>query len=310
MKTLYKQAALLMAGVLALCLLLTALIGVQTPKRQQGLQVTASFYPIYVAALKVVGQTQGVSVQCLVQPQTGCVHDYAMTPQDMLRLQQSDVLILNGAGAEAFLQNALDGMPALEVVDTSRGIDLLCDDGHAEHGHSHEHEHLYNQHIWTSPVRYQRQVRNIALALANIDPAHAADYLANAEGYCAEVALLYERMQNAVRNSGYTKAVLFSTSLTYLAQDLGLQVLATVPIGEQSQATPQQLAAVQQAVQGKKVLFLYDDQYQMLYTELQQKAQQSRLLSLNTGVRGELSADAWLAALEQTAKLLEGGAEV
>ena len=298
-----------MAGVLALCLLLTALIGVQTPKRQQGLQITASFYPIYVAALNVAGQVQGVSVQCLVQPQTGCVHDYAMTPQDMLRLQQTDVLVINGAGAEAFLQNALDGMPELAVVDSSRGIDLLCDDGHADHDHHHEHEHLYNQHIWTSPVRYQRQVRNIAQELANIDPANEANYLANAEAYCAEVAFLYERMQKAVKESGYTKAVLFSTSLTYLAQDLGLQVLATVPIGEQSQATPQQLAAVQQAVQGQKVLFLYDDQYQTLYTELQQKAQQSRLITVDTGVRGPLYPDAWLAALEQTAKQLEGGAE-
>lgn len=38
----------------------------------------------------------------MTKPQTGCLHDYQMTPADMKKLENADVFIANGAGMESF----------------------------------------------------------------------------------------------------------------------------------------------------------------------------------------------------------------
>ena len=40
-----------------------------------GLTVTATFYPIYLAAINVCRGVEGVSVTCLAPPTAGCLHD-------------------------------------------------------------------------------------------------------------------------------------------------------------------------------------------------------------------------------------------
>ena len=191
MKRLYGGVLLLMAGIAAVSIGITALLGQYRTRREDGFAVMASFYPMYTAALQVAGGIDGVTVSCLTQPQTGCLHDYQLSPGEMIALKEADILVLNGAGAEAFLSSALAQLPDLRVADTSEGIPLLEGQGHThEHDGSEtaeEHAHAVNEHIWMSPARYARQVENLRDALAEADPAHAAAYRANAERYLAQV---------------------------------------------------------------------------------------------------------------------------
>ena len=133
------QIALLMAGIVAVSAVITAFTGKKAAVKE-GIRVVASFYPVYIAALNVVGDTEGVDVVSLTQPQTGCLHDYQLSPDNLLMLEDADVLVLNGAGAESFLDNVLHQRPQLPVIDTSAGIPLLEVDGHVhteENGHDH-----------------------------------------------------------------------------------------------------------------------------------------------------------------------------
>ena len=38
--------------------------------------VVTSFYPMYIATMNVVGDTEGVTLKNLSEPQTGCLHDF------------------------------------------------------------------------------------------------------------------------------------------------------------------------------------------------------------------------------------------
>lgn len=306
MKALYTRAALLMAGILLICVLLTALTGVQVPQAAEGLRVTASFYPVYVAAMNVIGEVPGVSLQCLAQPQTGCLHDYQLTPSDRQLLEQTDVLLLNGAGAEEFLEATLAELPAVTVVDTAAGLTLLPAGEEHPHEEGHGHEELYNEHTWISPVCYAAQVNALAEGLAQADPAHAQIYRDNARRYGEQIAAVADELTQAVRVGGYGECLLFSESLAYLARDLGLQALYTLSIGESSQLSAAELAAAEQAIRDKKVLLLYDAQYDQLYTYLREFPAECRVLSIDTAVRGDLTADAWLRAMQQTAAALRG----
>ena len=129
------------------------------------LKVLASFYPMYVMALNIVGDTPGVSVECMTEPITGCLHDYQLTPANMKTLAGADIFIANGAGMETFIEKALKQAPHLKVIEASRGIRLAFED---------------NPHVWVSIGGAMEDTRNSAKGLAAADPAHAAAYENNA----------------------------------------------------------------------------------------------------------------------------------
>ena len=85
---------------------LLAAVGGRAQESRTNLRVVASFYPIYIATLNVVGQAPGVSVTSMAPPMAGCLHDYQLSTDDMVTLSSADVFVINGAGMEAFLDNA------------------------------------------------------------------------------------------------------------------------------------------------------------------------------------------------------------
>ena len=107
------------------------------------LRILATTYPVYLLARNVVQSNPNAQVDLLIPAQTGCPHDYALTPKDMQKLAQADVLLLNGLGLDDFMLKALpNAKPGLVVVDSSAGITPLTEDNaHADGDEDHdEHE--------------------------------------------------------------------------------------------------------------------------------------------------------------------------
>lgn len=53
--------------------------------------VVTSFYPVYIAAANVVGDCPDILLKNLSEPQTGCLHDFQLTPEDMKLLSTADL---------------------------------------------------------------------------------------------------------------------------------------------------------------------------------------------------------------------------
>lgn len=302
----YGEVAVLLLAVLLLCIGTVQWASTEKKVSEGTVRITASFYPVYIAALQLTDGVSGVEVSCLAQPQTGCLHDYQLTPSERLLLEETDVLLLNGAGAEAFLTDLLPQLSAT-AVDGAEGIALLgCEE---EHGHDeHGHVHADNEHLWMSPSRYAEQVANWCDGLCQADPAHAVQYRANAARYTAAIEQAGQALRQAAAACGMTECVLFHDSLAYLAEEYGWTVLASLPIGEEAALSAAQLSEASEAIRGRRVLLLYDDQYNPLYTYLADGAERAVILSINTAVRGENDKEAWLRAMYQTAEQLKGAA--
>ncbi len=133
----------------------------------------------------------------------GSAHHFDPTPADLAALGEADVLVINGAGLEEFLDSAIKASGFAGVkIDSSTGIPL-SDEG-AE-GESHEseaanehtgetaeehegHEHSGgNPHIWTDPANAKLMVDNIEAGLAAADSANAETFKKNADGYNAKL---------------------------------------------------------------------------------------------------------------------------
>lgn len=129
MKNKYVFTAVLLAVILFVGSVLTT-IYVRTEQKQGqakggNLLVVTSFYPMYVATENVIGDVEGVTLENLSEPQTGCLHDYQLTAADMKLLSKADVFIVNGGGIESFLSDVAESYPDLKIVQACDGIDLL-----------------------------------------------------------------------------------------------------------------------------------------------------------------------------------------
>ena len=192
------------------------------------LTVVTSFYPVYLLAQEIVQGAEGIRLENMAQPQTGCLHDYELSISDMKLLETADIFIINGGGMESFLEQALERYPELTVVDTSEGIALLEEEAHQ---HEHEHEHEGNSHIWLSPARAAQQAESIAAALSEMDQADAAVFAENAARFKEETdALLQEAAQLNLPEG--TEAEVFHEGFAYFAELFGMEIASGIFVDE------------------------------------------------------------------------------
>ena len=150
----------------------------QTQEQTDGqeLTVVTSFYPMYIAAENVIGDADGVRLENLSEPQTGCLHDFQLTPEDMKLLSTADVFIINGGGIESFMKEVAEAYPNLKIIEACENISLLSgeeDDTHHHEGETEE-EHAHgdvNAHAWMRhryrrlPMDYLEQIRKEAVPI-------------------------------------------------------------------------------------------------------------------------------------------------
>ena len=152
------------------CALLLALSGCAAPPRAEdgALHVLATTYPVYLFTTAVTAGVEGVEVDLLVNQPTSCLHDYTLTVTDMKAVQRADVIVMNGAGLEDFLDDALSGAQAA-VIDCSAGLELLPAQGHE----GHHHDTVYDPHFWMDPGYASDMVEHIVQGLSAADAAGA-----------------------------------------------------------------------------------------------------------------------------------------
>ncbi len=110
-----------------------------TDEADDMLTVVTSFYPMYIATLNIVDGVDGVRLENLSEPQTGCLHDFQLTPEDMKLLSTADVFVINGGGIESFMSDVAKAYPKLDVVEACEDVALLSDD-EADSDHDHDHD--------------------------------------------------------------------------------------------------------------------------------------------------------------------------
>ena len=220
-------------GIMFLCIIIVCTMFVMlyerssysSTKEKGRFTIVTSFYPMYIATLNIVDGADGVTLENLSEPQTGCLHDFQLTPEDMKLLSTADMFVINGGGIESFMSDVAKAYPDLTVTEACRDVQLIAEDdedidvhgdGTDTNDHSHEeeqdidsegthdhdgedpddhdgagHDHGdENAHAWMSVSRYRTMVSTIADALSEADPSNASIYNSNAKEYDQKLAEL------------------------------------------------------------------------------------------------------------------------
>lgn len=243
-------------------LLLLAGCGQTGPREDAGIQVLCTTYPVYLFTTAVTEGVEDVEVSLLVNSPTSCLHDYTLTVKDMKAIEGADVIVMNGAGLEDFMDDALSQSDAA-VIDCSAGINLLPLLEEHNHGHEdHEHEE-YDPHIWMDPRRAWYMVDAIACGLSDLDEAHAAQYsfhsalTYDALGGMAQDVDMAQLITANVTGGALSlidvcatdKLITFHDGFQYFADAFGLDLLRAIEEEEGATASAHEIREVAELVE-------------------------------------------------------------
>ena len=173
------------------------------------LQVIASFYPLQEFS-EIVGQDK-VKVSLLVPLGTE-PHSWEPTIKDVQRMQQADLIVINGLGFENWVDDLAETNYQGEIVDTSNGIEIID---------FNEVQNTGDPHIWLNPITVKIQVQNIANAFSNSDLENKQFYQSNSIQFIKELDALDAKIRDELStcNSDF---IAFHDAFSYFAKEYNL----------------------------------------------------------------------------------------
>jgi len=258
--------------------------------------IVTSFYPIYIAALNVTKDIEGVEVVNMTEPITGCLHDYTLTTKDMKTLEQAQVFIINGAGMESFIEDITSQLKDLEIVEASRGIELIAGEG----------DEGDNPHVWVSVTNAMKQVENISEQLSKIDPLHAKAYEKNAQGYIQKLDQTKSKMHEALDQIAHKDIVTFHEAFPYFAKEFNLNIVSVIEREPGSEPSAKELGEIINQIKelGVKALFA-EPQYSPKAAQTIANETGAKIYTLDPGVTGPMEADAYINIMDKNLEVLK-----
>ena len=164
-------------------------------------------------------------------------HAFEPVPEDITRVVKSDVLIVNGAGLEEFLDRLLTNAGGKrQLIETSAGLTpRQPQQGEAPSDHPDG-----DPHFWLDPMMAVRYVANIRDGLSKADPAGAATYAANADAYIQKLKDLDGWIKEQVSRIPEKDRLLITNheSLGYFADRYGFIIVGTILASVSTSASP------------------------------------------------------------------------
>lgn len=260
--------------------------------------IVTSFYPMYISTINITKGVSGVQVVNMTKPQTGCLHDYQLTPEDLKTLEKADAFVVNGAGMEKFLEKVIQQQSQLKVVDGSKGIVLLKDENGEE-----------NPHVWVSISNAILQVQGIAQQLSALDPVHANQYKSNADEYSKKLSVLRDKMHNSLDNVSNKEIITFHEAFPYFAKEFNLHIAAVIEREPGAEPTPKELEDTIKQVKESNIKVLFaEPQYPSKAAEAIARETSAKVYTLDPAVTGDAKADAYddyITVMEKNLKTLQ-----
>jgi zinc/manganese transport system substrate-binding protein len=191
------------------------------------LQVVVTTSLLGEAAAAVAGDAADVTE---LIPRGADPHEYQPAPRDGVALAQADIILTVGLGYETFLGDLISGAGVdVPVVTLSQGIEPLPIGGAPANGSPLTPGEI-DPHVWLDPQSVVAWARNAAAAFSALDPAHAQDYHANADGYIGKLEELDAWADEQIRglSSDRRNVATGHAVMGYMAHRYGLNVVGAI----------------------------------------------------------------------------------
>lgn len=257
-------------------------------------KIVTSFYPIYGMVANLTQNAQNVELTNMTETNVGCLHDYTLTTSDMRKLEDADVLVQNGFGLEDFMDRILQTYPDLKVINSSEQVTNILTENEQN-----------NPHIWTSIQNYTKQVQTIAQKLIEYNPENASIYQANTEQYLQRLEELQNNYQTQLNLEGQ-KAICLNEALTYLAEELEMDVTTVQTNHEESTLSADSLRDLISKMQNENIrIILIDEEDNTQNAETLANETGATIYKLDSAMSGSGNLDDYLNSMENNLEILK-----
>ena len=226
--------------IIIIVLISFIIVGCKSNKESSNYKIVATNFPCYDFARAVVKDSD-FSTEMLLKPGAE-IHDFEPTPQDIIKIKNSDIFIYVGGDSDEWVKKVLTNIDTkktkiIRLMDLVKNYEEEIVEGmeeEEEHHHNHEEEHdeevEYDEHVWTSPVNAITIVDKIKDEVLKIDIKNKEKYISNAEKYITELNLINDEFKSLVSKSK-RKEIIFGDRfpLRYFALEYGLTYFAAFP---------------------------------------------------------------------------------
>ena len=228
-----------------------------TPKK---FHVVTTIFPIYCFASGVIGSEGEVQnlLPANVEP-----HDYQLSPSDIRKIKQADLVIVNGLGLDNWVMKALEPNKNRRVIslgsllNKTNLIDFAADlDLEGEHKHGHEHQHgAANPHIWLDPQLAIECVNIISNAVAAQNPACKT----NAEAYVARLKQLDSDIATQLAPVRHKAFITQHDAFPYFVRRYQLKQVGVIEVTPDVSPSPRYLSDLLKVIREKNVPVIFTD---------------------------------------------------
>lgn len=261
------------------------------------IKITATFYPLYVSLLNITDGVEGIELSLLAPPDTGCLHDYQLTTKDMKKIENSNILVANGAGMEDFIEKILETKKDSLII-ASEGFELTDN----------------NSHVWVSPEGAIHQTQRIVEGLSHLDPSNATKYVMNGNAYLLKLQNLRNHMHSILDEYSEKKIVTFHEAFPYFASEFNLEIASVIEREPGEAPGPkelkEQISEINSIISdGNKIALFAEPQYSSSAAEIIAKETGLKVYELDPCVTGNLKSeyikDSYITAMKKNAEVLK-----
>lgn len=222
-------------------------------------RVLTSIRPATLLVTELAGNLP-IKVDTLL-PAGATPHDYALSPSDLTRIRQADLLVWLGEGGEPYLRKvaaanphrvAWGELPDLLKLPARDALHTHPGDGHGAH-HHHDHvESGIDPHIWWSVPNAILLARVLEQQIAAARPEWAAPLQQNRQQLEATLQRQVQA-QRARFASGFKPFLLAHDAFHYLEEDLGIQSDAAILLDPEAKPGVKHLLELKKRVQAQNI---------------------------------------------------------
>ncbi len=237
-KNQYKNTRLIFAMLFAFILVVGVLGGCNKGEKpvkatKAGTEKKLDVVATTNIAADVVRQVGGerINLHTLI-PAGSDPHSYEPKPSDFSRMADADVVFMNGAGLEEFMNRAVGKIiSGSNVVSLSKGLKLR--ESPVEKGEK-------DPHVWFYPGNVEHWVEKIAEKLEVLDPAGRDYYEKRKDSYLGELEKLDSWVREKVSDIPKERRLLITDHLFmgYFADAYGFEVVGAVFKSETTASEP------------------------------------------------------------------------
>ncbi len=207
------------------------------------LAVVAAFYPLQYATQQIGGSF--VTVTSLTKPGAE-PHDIELTPRSVASVSRARLVVYE-KGLQGAVDKAVQSQASTHNLDValSAELDLKLASGSID------------PHFWLDPQRYSEVARVIAERLAQIDPAHRADFEKNATAFENRLTTLSREFTDGLASCQHKDIVTSHSAFGYLARRFGMRQIAINGLSPDSEPRAGVLATVSAYAKAHGVTTIY-----------------------------------------------------